>query len=76
MYTQRTGPCGDCNGQGEKIDPKLQCKACQGKKIKKETKTLNVTIDKGSPHGDKQVIHGEADEIPDAEPGDVHIIVK
>ena len=39
--------------------------------MKKEKKTLSAEIDKGSPHGAKQVLHGEADEVPDAEPGDV-----
>ena len=39
---------------------------------------MKVEIDKGAPNGEKYVIHGEADEIPDAEPGDVivQIVVK
>jgi DnaJ family protein A protein 2 len=73
MYTQRTGPCDDCGGKGEQIDDKKKCKPCNGKKVKKEKKTLKVEVDKGAPNGEKYVIHGEADEIPDAEPGDVII---
>jgi DnaJ family protein A protein 2 len=32
MYSQRTGPCEDCGGQGEQIDEKNRCKECVGKK--------------------------------------------
>ena len=71
MYTQRTGPCDECGGKGESIDDKKKCKACVGKKLKKENKKLKVEVDKGAPNGEKYTIHGEADEIPDAEPGDV-----
>lgn len=42
MYTQRTGPCDECEGKGEQIDDKKKCKPCNGKKVKKETKTLKV----------------------------------
>ena len=34
-----------------------------------------MTIDKGTPHGEKQVLHGEADDLPDMEPGDIVILV-
>ena len=63
MYTQRTGPCDDCGGQGIKAGS-----------TKKETKILEVTIDKGSPHGEKYVFHGEGDEFPGAETGDVVVL--
>lgn len=71
MYSQRTGPCDECSGKGQSIDPKKMCKDCQGKKIKKENKTLTIEIDKGAPNGERYVKHGEGDEIPDAEAGDV-----
>jgi DnaJ family protein A protein 2 len=32
-------------------------------------------VDKGSPNGEKYVFHGESDEHPDREPGDVIIVV-
>ena len=76
MYSQRTGPCDECGGKGESIDPSKMCKTCNGKKIKKETKKLTVEVDKGAPNGEKYIKHGEGDEIPDAEPGDLVIIVK
>ena len=41
----------------------------------KEKKVISVVVDKGAPHGEKYIFHGEADEFPDREPGDVYIIV-
>jgi DnaJ family protein A protein 2 len=76
MYSQRTGPCDECGGKGESIDPSKMCKDCKGKKIKKETKKLTVEIDKGAPNGDKYIKHGEGDEIPEAEPGDVVVVIQ
>lgn len=40
MYSQRTGPCDECEGKGQSIDPAKACKDCKGKKIKKENKTI------------------------------------
>jgi len=36
---------------------------------------IEAIVDKGSPHGEKYVFHGESDEHPEKEPGDVQIIV-
>jgi len=52
MYSQSTGPCDECSGQGEMIDLAKRCKVCKGKKVKRESKTLHVEIDKGSPDGE------------------------
>jgi DnaJ family protein A protein 2 len=73
MYSQSTSPCDECNGSGETINEKDKCKTCEGKKVVKEKKILEVQIDKGAPNGEKYVFHGEADEYPDIEPGDVVI---
>jgi len=59
MYTQRAGPCDECDGKGETIDRKKMCKDCQGKKVRKESKKFTVQIGKGTPNGNKQTIHGE-----------------
>merc|ERR1712230_106562 len=32
-------------------------------------------VDKGAPHGEKYIFHGEADEHPDRESGDVILVV-
>ena len=75
MYTQSTRPCDDCDGKGEVINEKDKCKECNGKKVVKDKKILEVQVDKGAPNGEKYVFHGEADEFPDIEPGDVVIQV-
>lgn len=58
------------------MDPTKICKTCNGKKLKKESKTLTVEVDKGAPNGEKYVKHGEGDEVPDVEPGDVIVVIK
>ncbi len=75
MYTQSTGPCDDCNGLGETVADKDKCKTCNGKKVISEKKVVEYQIDKGAPNGEKYVFHGEADEAPGIEPGDVVIVV-
>ena len=52
MYSQSTGPCEHCNGQGEIINMEKRCKACKGKKVKRDRKKLKVEMDKGSPNGE------------------------
>lgn len=76
MYSQSQGPCDDCGGKGEVIDEANKCKICNGKKTKKEKKIVDVAVDKGAPDGAKYTFHGEADQYPGQEPGDVIIVVK
>lgn len=76
MYSQSTRPCDDCQGQGEVINEKDKCKTCDGKKVVKEKKIIEVQVDKGAPNGEKYVFHGEADEYPGIEAGDVVIQVQ
>lgn len=76
MYTQRTGPCDDCKGQGEKVSEKDKCKTCNGQKVTKEKKVIEAQIDRGAPNNEKYIFHGEADEYPGIEPGDVVIVVQ
>ena len=76
MYSQSQGPCDDCRGKGEVIDEANKCQTCKGKKVVKEKKVLEATIDKGSPNNAQYTFHGEADEYPGQEPGDVVIVVQ
>lgn len=47
MVQQMQTMCSECSGKGETINPKLRCKTCQGKKVNRERKILEVHIDKG-----------------------------
>lgn len=76
MYSQRSGPCDECSGKGETFDKSKMCKTCSGKKLQKEKKKLKFELDKGAPNGDQYTIHGEGDEVPDVEPGDVIAVIK
>ena len=74
MYSQSSGPCDDCHGKGEIINEKDKCKECNGKKVVKEKKVIDVEIDKGTPDKYEYKFHGEADEFPGMEAGDVVIV--
>ena len=75
MYSQSTGPCSDCGGTGSTIDESKKCKNCNGKKVVKEKKVITCEVDKGAPHGEKYIFHGESDAHPDKEAGDVVLMV-
>ena len=76
MYSQSQGPCEDCRGKGEVIDDANKCQICKGKKVTKEKKIIDASIDKGAPNNCQYTFHGEADEYPGQEPGDVIIVVQ
>jgi DnaJ-class molecular chaperone len=43
--------------------------------VAKEKKIIEAEIDKGAPNNQTYIFHGEADEYPGVEPGDVVIVV-
>ncbi|KAK3094989.1 hypothetical protein FSP39_008792 [Pinctada imbricata] len=75
MVQQMQAVCSDCRGEGERIDPKLRCKTCEGKKVLQERKILEVHIDKGMKDGENIKFHGEGDQEPGLEPGDIVIVL-
>lgn len=75
MMQQIQSMCTGCQGQGERIDPKLRCKKCSGKKVNRERKILEVQIDKGMEDGQKITFAGEGDQEPGLEPGDIIIVL-
>lgn len=75
MIQQIQTVCSECRGQGERINPKDRCKQCQGKKVVRDRKILEVNIDKGMVDGQKIVFNGEGDQEPELEPGDIIIVL-
>uniref|UniRef100_A0A0P4VVM1 DnaJ homolog subfamily A member 1 n=1 Tax=Scylla olivacea TaxID=85551 RepID=A0A0P4VVM1_SCYOL len=75
MVSQVQSMCGECRGQGERINPKDRCKTCEGRKVVKERKILEVHVDKGMEDGQKIVFSGEGDQEPGLEPGDIIIVL-
>jgi len=70
----KEGAVQKCRGKGEVIDEANKCKTCNGKKVVKEKKIIEVDIDKGTPDKYEYKFHGEADEYPGMEAGDVIIV--
>lgn len=61
---------------GEVIHEKDRCKECDGRKVSKEVKVLEVHVDKGMKHGQKITFSGEADQSPNTEPGDIILVLQ
>merc|ERR1712012_1140064 len=75
MYQQIQVMCSACSGQGESINQKLMCKKCNGKKVNRERKILEVQVDKGMEDGQKITFSSEGDQEPGLEPGDIIIVL-
>lgn len=58
------------------INEKDRCRKCEGHKVCKETKVLEVHVDKGMRHGQKITFTGEADQAPGMEPGDIVLVLQ
>nr|XP_023668254.1 dnaJ homolog subfamily A member 1-like [Paramormyrops kingsleyae] len=67
--------CSSCQGQGQRISHKDKCKACGARKILRQKKILEVHVDKGMKDGQKIVFHGEGDQEPGLEAGDIIIVL-
>lgn len=76
MIQQYTQPCDACEGKGVIIDPIKRCKECLGKKVVPGTTLTETQIERGMKDGSKLVLHGAADEAPDADPGDIIYTIK
>ncbi|KAK1768557.1 hypothetical protein QBC33DRAFT_535350 [Phialemonium atrogriseum] len=64
-------PCDHCQGSGNYYKEKDRCKKCKGKRTVTETKALEIYIPRGSMQGERIVLEGEADQLPDQTPGDI-----
>ncbi|CAD6594191.1 MAG: hypothetical protein ASARMPRED_008834 [Alectoria sarmentosa] len=71
MVTQETVICASCQGKGSIYAQKDRCKKCKGVRVTEARKVLEIYIPRGSKEGDKIVLEGEADQVPDQEPGDI-----
>ncbi|KAJ8385270.1 hypothetical protein AAFF_G00191470 [Aldrovandia affinis] len=75
MLQQVSTICMACHGQGQRFSQKDKCKACGARKILRQKKSLEVHIDRGMKDGQKIIFHGEGDQEPGLEPGDVIIVL-
>lgn len=63
MYSQQTGPCTDCRGEGVKMDEKDRCKKCKGQRVMDIEKLVEVPLEKGVPDEHDYTFYGESDEL-------------
>ena len=75
MVQQIQSVCTECQSHGEQISPKDRCKSCNGRKIVREKKILEVHTDKGVKDGQKVTFRGEGDRELGLEPGDIIIVL-
>jgi DnaJ family protein A protein 2 len=71
LVTQDTVPCTICAGSGQVYNEKEKCKKCKGKKVVETKSVLEVYVPRGARQGERIVLAGEADQLPDQEPGDI-----
>ena len=63
MYSQQTGPCTDCRGEGVKMDEKDRCKKCKGNRVMDVEKVIQLPLEKGVPDEHDYTFYGESDEV-------------
>ncbi|KAL1304401.1 hypothetical protein AAFC00_003401 [Neodothiora populina] len=71
LVTQETVNCSTCNGRGSYYADKDKCKKCKGGRTVSQKKILELYIPPGARQGEKIVLAGEADQVPEMEPGDI-----
>jgi len=76
MRLQRQTTCPVCKGKGEVIPPGDQCDKCKGQKVVRESKELEVDIERGMKWGEAISFYGESDQAPDCMVGDLIFILK
>jgi DnaJ-related protein SCJ1 len=65
--------CDTCKGKGTVV--KSKCPECDGKKVKRGTNQLTMTIEKGFPDKHEVIFEREGDQHPDMTAGDVVLVV-
>lgn len=71
MMMQEQIECPACAGMGKVFKDKDKCKKCKGKRTVPEKKGLELYIPRGAMDGERIVLEGEADQVPDQQPGDI-----
>lgn len=71
LFTQEAVVCSSCKGTGSVFKEKDRCKKCKGERVVEARKVLELYIPRGSREGDRIVLEGEADQLPDQEAGDI-----
>jgi DnaJ family protein A protein 2 len=76
MRLQRQVGCNVCHTKGEVIPSGDHCEKCKGNKVIRETKPIEVDIEKGMKWGEAISFYGESDEAPECMAGDLIFVLK
>ncbi|KAL5615038.1 hypothetical protein BROUX41_005103 [Berkeleyomyces rouxiae] len=76
MMRREIVSCDHCKGSGNYFKEKDRCKKCKGMRTVEEKKMLELYIPRGSMEGDRIVLEGEADQLPDQLPGNLVFILQ
>jgi DnaJ family protein A protein 2 len=71
FITSARAACHACRGEGTIYEKDDKCKTCDGEKVKRETKTIDIPIEQGAPNESAITFSAEGNEIPDAMAGDL-----
>ena len=74
MQMQMQQPCERCGAKGVIFSE--NCPYCQGRKIVREKKKIEIVIEKGMENNQNLVFRGEAEQLPDRLPGDLIMQIK
>jgi DnaJ family protein A protein 2 len=76
MRLQRQVGCNVCQTKGEVIPRGDECDRCKAQKVIRDTKSLEIDIEKGMKWGEALSFYGESDEAPDTMAGDLIFVLK
>ena len=76
MIQQVIKECYKCKGLGTYINEKDRCRTCNGSKFSTISKSIDFYIQPGMSNGDKIMLRGEGDWLPDySEEGDLCVVI-
>jgi DnaJ family protein A protein 2 len=76
MYTQVQATCDTCQGRGETGNAADRCKTCKGARLLPQTKTVNVTIERGAPDHQQIRMPGMGHDLPGGETGPLIVVLE
>ncbi|CAF3904435.1 unnamed protein product [Rotaria sp. Silwood2] len=76
IIQQMQSKCSSCNGEGTTINSRNCCKSCRGKKVVRQTKSMDVDIAPGSHDGETIKFSGEGNQVPKGENGTVYAFLQ
>lgn len=74
FISQSQRPCTKCGGKGKQF--KEACRTCGGKRVFHGPSKLEVKVEPGMGEGSTVKFPGMSDEHPDAEPGDLYVVLR